>query len=144
MGKIVFEVTNFIGIKVEKLRFPPWTDIPDLRNKYSDLLPELPTILRPYFYIATSPKEEAAFIREVEGIPDLYPLQPWPARNVSGFATIINMVGLYVNELDEAGLSVEDAYSIIEQALIDTGIGFDHDDIEVLFMIPRISIIPEE
>lgn len=141
MGKLIFSFTNFIGIKVEKVKLPSYIDPPfNLRAKYSDLLPEISTMVRPYFYIATSEKSEAAYIREMEGIPDLFPLVAYPGKKPHG-PTIITMVGLYISELTESGIDkVESACQIIQQTLNDVGLEFDPADIEILMMIPNFSI----
>jgi hypothetical protein len=142
MGKLIFSFTNFIGIKVEKIRLPLCVDAPqNLRTRYVELLPEISTMVRPYPYIATSEKSEAAYIREMEGIPDLFPLVTYPGTNVDGHATIISMIGLYINELTSSGIdNVESACQIIEQTLNDVGLEYDLRDIEILMMIPKFSI----
>lgn len=142
MGKLIFSFTNFIGIRVEKIKLPSYIEPPfNLRAKYGELLPEISTIVRPYFYIATSEKSEAAYIREMEGIPDLFPLVTYPGKNIHAPAHIVRMVGLYVNELTESGIDkVESACQIIQQTLMDVGLEFNPEDIEILMMIPRFSI----
>lgn len=142
MGKLIFSFTNFIGIKVERVKLPSYIEPPfNLRAKYSELLPEISTMVRPYFYIATSEKSEAAYIREMEAIPDLFPLVAYPGNNSYSQAHIIKMIGLYINELTDSGIDkVESACQIIQQTLMDVGLEFDPSDIEILMMIPQFSI----
>lgn len=142
MGKIKFIITSFIGIKVSKLRFPSDIDMPKIKEKYKKILPELATTVRSYFYLATSPKPEVAYVRNLENIPDLYPLVTYPGDNANGYGTIINMVGLYINELKNTEVEIEPARKIIKQSLINSGISFKEEEIEIIVFMSNLSFDP--
>lgn len=137
MGKLVFTFTNFIGINVNKIKYPNFIDYIDIKKRYSELMPELSILVNPLLYLSTCGKPEAQYLRENEGIPDLYPLEVYPkcGKDLKN----IEMVGLYIDDII-SNLKVGQACNIIIQSLEDCGFIVNEDDIEILISVPTFVI----